>query len=92
MGNTEVIAGLIAGPVTVLITGIIKALFADSWDTSAWKKTIVFLVVLVVCAVTTAVVAALSGNLRDAHDLAGIYVVALATSQIVFRAVHAKSN
>jgi len=90
--SAEVLAGLIAGPITTLIVAIVKGLFADAWDESVWKKSIVFAIVVLVCFLATVVVGVLSGSLSGAQSLVEMYAVALATAQIVFRAVHAKAS
>ena len=90
--SAEILAGLIAGPITTLIVAIVKGLFADAWDESVWKKSIVFAIVVLVCFLATVAVGVLSGSLTEAQSLVEMYAVALATAQIVFRAVHAKKS
>ena len=90
--NAETIAGLLAGPLTTLIVSIVKGLFADAWSQSLWKKSIVFAIVLVVCALATAAVGIVSGSLSGVRSFVEMYAVALATAQIVFRAVHHKMS
>jgi len=90
--SAEILAGLIAGPITTLIVAIVKGLFADAWDQSVWKKSIVFAIVVLVCFLATVAVGVLSGSLTEARSLVEMYAVALATAQIVFRAVHAKAS
>ena len=86
----ELIAGLIAGPLTTAIVGLCKRIIGKTWAGEPWQKTAVFAIVLVVCAITSAVVGTVTGALNGATSLAEIVAVALATSQVVFRAVHAK--
>ncbi|HUW14701.1 MAG TPA: hypothetical protein VM537_33585, partial [Anaerolineae bacterium] len=76
--NAETLAGLIAGPITTLIVAIVKGLFADNWAESLWKKSIVFAIVLVACALVTAAVGILSGSLSDVRSFVEMYAVALA--------------
>ena len=90
--SAEILAGLIAGPITTLIVAIVKGLFADAWGQSVWKKSIVFAIVVLVCFLATVAVGVLSGSLTEARSLVEMYAVALATAQIVFRAVHARAS
>jgi len=87
MTSAETVVGLIAGPLTICLAAIIKKMFPMSWGESLWRKTIVFLIVMVSCAIATTVVAAVSGSLTGVADLAEMYAIALATSQVVFRAL-----